>query len=82
MQSSAWEAAVRGDERADCCARGASCPIGRLQTRGAERVQLQSSSPRPAGLGAAPHPPKPVDWGHAQGSMPCRAWPGGLDSDQ
>lgn len=83
MQSSAWEAAALGDARADCCVPGASCPLEGLQTKGAERVQLHPSSASPAGLGAAPHTPKAaVDWGHARGSMPCRAWPGGLDSEQ
>ena len=47
-------------------------------------MQLNSSSPSPAGLGAAPYTPKPVvEVGVlAWGSVPCRAWLGGLDSGQ
>lgn len=46
-------------------------------------MQLNSSSPSPAGLGAAPRTPKPATGGGlAGGSMPCRAWLGWLDSGQ
>lgn len=42
----AREAAAGDEARADC---GGSCPLPRLQTRGAKRVHLNSSSPSPAG---------------------------------
>lgn len=50
----------RGRREADCWARGGSCPLRRLQTRGAKGVQLNSSSPSSTSPGAAPRAPIPA----------------------
>lgn len=53
-------------------------PLSRLQTRGAERVQLNSNSPSPAGLGAAPcTPTSAVYGGHCMGLSALQS-PAGL----